>query len=97
MPAQLDGRIAKREQIVAAMHEAKIYDTLSDAYQRCISEFVAVRKSQSNDVQKPARWAFLVIENHRIFVSQIDKKKVATQVAVAIDAFNEYGSECPSE
>jgi hypothetical protein len=36
----------------------------------------------------------IVIENHRITSSQENKKKAAAQIGVAIDAFNEYGSEC---
>ena len=34
-------------------------------------------------------------EDHRVIASQADKKKAASQSEVAINAFNEYGSECP--
>jgi hypothetical protein len=94
MPKALDGATAKREEIVAAMVAVKRYAALSDAYQRCISDFVAARKAQAG---KPAAGPLMVIEAHRIFVSQVNKTKAATQVKVAINAFNEYGSECPDQ
>ena len=97
MPARLDGRTAKREEIVAAMAAVKRYAVQSDAYQRCISDFVALRKARAGDAKKPVNWPLVVIENHRIFVSQENKKKADSQIKVAINAFNEYGSGCPDQ
>jgi hypothetical protein len=93
MPARLDGRTAKREQIVAAMAAEKRYLAQSDIYQQCIADFVALRRATS----KPANGPLFVIETHRIFVAQENKKKAAAQIEVAINAFNEYGSECPGQ
>jgi hypothetical protein len=95
MPAPLDGVTAKRDQIVAGMAAEKSYLALSDAYQRCIADFVAFRKAQADKAQKPVDGPLMVIESHRIFVAQENKKKAADQIKVAINAFNEYGSECP--
>jgi len=95
MPALLDGAAAKREQILAGMAAEKSYLALSDAYQRCIADFVAFRKAQA--ANRPADGPLLAIETHRIFVSQENKKKAANQIEVAINAFNEYGSECPDK
>lgn len=97
MPVRLNGRTAKREEIVAAMAAAKRYAVQSEAYQRCISDFVAVRKARAGGTQKPVNWPLIVIENHRIFVAQENKKKADRQVEVAINAFNEYGSGCPDQ
>src|SRR5476651_2615545 len=95
MPAPLDGATAKRDQIVAGMAAEKSYLIQSDAYQKCIADFVAFRKAQADKANKPANGPLMVIETHRIFVSQENKKKAADQIKVAINAFNEYGSECP--
>ena len=97
MPKALDGATAKREQIVAAMAAVKRYAALSDAYQRCISNFVATRRAEADKAQKPADGPLMVIEAHRIFVSQVNKAKAETQAKVAINAFNEYGSDCPGQ
>ena len=95
MPAPLDGATAKREQIVAGMAAEKSYLAQSDAYQKCIADFVAFRKAQT--AGKPVDAPLFVIETHRIFIAQENKKKAADQIKVAINAFNEYGSECPDK
>jgi hypothetical protein len=95
MPARLDGATAKRDQIVAGMAAEKSYLAQSDVYQKCIADFVAFRKARA--ANKPADGPLFVIESHRIFVAQENKKKAADQIKVAINAFNEYGSECPDQ
>ena len=97
MPAAMDGATAKREQIVAGMAAEKSYLAQSDAYQKCIADFVAFRKAQADKANKPADGPLVVIECHRIFVAQENKKKAADRIKVAINAFNEYGSECPDK
>lgn len=96
MPAPINGLVASREQIVAGMAATKRYAALSDAYQRCIRDFVAVRQSRP-DASKPVAMALVTIENHRIFTSENNKKKAATLMNGAIMAFNEYGSGCPEK
>jgi len=91
MPAPLDGASAKREAIVAAMAAGKRYGALSAAFQKCIGDFVAARRAHANT---QAGKSFLLIENHRVFVSEKNRKRVDNQVAAEIDAFNAYGSEC---
>jgi hypothetical protein len=95
MPAPPDGATATRAKIVAAMAAEKSYLVQSDIYQKCIADFVAFRKARAAD--KPAEGPLFVIETHRIFVAQENKKKAADQIRVAINAFNEYGSECPDK
>jgi hypothetical protein len=95
MPAPVDGFTATRGQVVAAMAAVKSYDALADRYQRCISDFVTIRKAQADKGKKPMDAALIMIETHRITASQENKKKAANQMNVAINAFNEYGSECP--
>jgi hypothetical protein len=90
LPAPIDGARASREQIVAAMAGAKRYEASADAFQRCVSDYVAARRTG-----KPLTQAELVIENHRLLVSQRASQRAQAQVNVAITAFNEYGSECP--
>jgi hypothetical protein len=94
LPAALDGFSATREQVVAAMGEAKRYAVAADEFQRCVSDFVAVHRARSapGPTLTPSQ---VIIENHRILVSQRSKERAAAQVRVAINAFNEYGSDCP--
>jgi hypothetical protein len=95
MPTPLNGYKATREQIVAAMAAVKSYAVQSDAYQKCISDFVTLRKTQADQAQKPVDAPLVFIETHRILVAQENKKKADTQIKIAITDFNEYGSECP--
>ena len=97
MPVQPDGATATRAQIVAAMAAEKSYLVQSDSYQKCIADFVAFRKAQADKANRPAEGPLFVIETHRIFVAQENKKKAADQIRIAINAFNEYGSECPGQ
>jgi hypothetical protein len=92
MPPKVDGFTASREQVVAAMAAVKRYAAASDVFQRCVQDFVAARRSDK--IKQPMNMSLAVIENHRIIASENNKKKVADQVKVAINAFNEYGSGC---
>jgi hypothetical protein len=90
MPATIDGFTASREQLEAGVAAMKRYATASDAFERCVQDFVAARKAPSD--AKPM--SVVIIENHRITASQRNKKIVADRVRVAINNFNEYGSGC---
>jgi hypothetical protein len=94
MPAAVDGFTASREQVVAGMAALKSYAAASDAFQECIRDFVSVRRTEASQNKKPVNMSLVIIENHRIIASENNKKKVAEQVKVAINAFNEYGSGC---
>jgi hypothetical protein len=94
LPAVLNGATATREQVVAAMEEVKRYAAAADAFQRCVSDFVAARKASIASGQKPLSPSEAIIENHRILVSQRSKETAAAQVRVAINTFNRYGSDC---
>lgn len=96
MPAPINGLTASREQIVAGMTATKRYAVLSDAYQRCIRDFVTARQSRA-DAGKPVAMALVTIENHRILVSENNKKKAQERMNASIMAFNEYGSGCPDQ
>ncbi len=96
LPAPVNGLTASREQIVAGMAATKRYAALSDAYQRCIRDFVAARQSRA-DADKPVALALVTIENHRILVSENNKKKASDRMNASIMAFNEYGSGCPDQ
>jgi hypothetical protein len=94
IPARLDGYAASRDQIVAGMAAVTKYKVLSDAYQKCIGNFVAARKAEADQGKKPLNASLVLIETHRITVAQENKKKAQNQIDGAIEAFNEYGSEC---
>jgi hypothetical protein len=96
MPALVDGFAASREQVVASMNAAKHYVAASDAFERCVQNFVASRKAQAGKSGKPVSMSLIVIENHRITASQRNRKLASARVNTVINKFNEYGSECPS-
>lgn len=92
VPAPIDGSRATRDQVVAAMLAAKRYEAAADAFQNCIDNYVASRRMSGS---RPLTQTEVIIENHRVLVSLRAKKRAADQVAFAVNAFNEYGSECP--
>jgi hypothetical protein len=95
LPAALDGFTATREQIVAGMAAAKRYAAEVDTFQRCVGDFLAAGKARADRQGKPIRVALAAIESHRIAVSEKDKQLAQARIDVAINAFNEYGSDCP--
>lgn len=90
LPALIDGARSSRDQVVAAMADARRYEAAADTFQRCVEDYVAARRTA-----RPLTEAELVIENHRVLVSQRARQRAADQAKVAINAFNEYGSDCP--
>ena len=94
MPAMVDGFTASREQVVAGMAAAERYAAASDAFERCIENFVAARKADRSE--KRANMSVAIIENHRIIASQRNRKIVSARMDAAINDFNEFGSGCPS-
>jgi hypothetical protein len=94
-PAIINGASASREQIVAAMAEAKRYEAAADAFQKCISNFVIARRAGTAQAANALTPSQTLIENHRMLVSQRSKEIAAARVRVAINDFNKYGSDCP--
>jgi hypothetical protein len=94
LPAAPDGTAATREQIVAAMAKAKRYAAAANQFQRCISDYVAAKRTEAAQGGAPLTPSQIIIENHRILVSQRAVQTAAAQVRVAINAFNSYGSDC---
>jgi hypothetical protein len=92
MPAVIDGYKASQEQIVAGMAAVKRYAAAADAFQKCVSDFVAARKAGSSRPLTPSQ---VIIQNYRVLVSQKSKETADGQIRVAIVAFNKYGSDCP--
>jgi hypothetical protein len=95
MPAPADGSTASREQIVAAMAAMKRYAAAADAFQRCVSDFLVARNSQTERDGKPTDEVLVILENQRIIASERSQRRNAEQVKFAINSFNEYGSDCP--
>ena len=88
LPSLLDGTAASREQVVAAMAAAKRYAAAAGAFQKCVSDFVVAKRTAA---LTPSQ---VIIENHRILVSQRAAQTAAAQVRVAINQFNSFGSDC---
>jgi hypothetical protein len=92
MPGAIDGYKASQEQIVAGMAAVKRYAAAADSFQKCVSDFVAARKTGSGRPLTPSQ---VIIQNYRVLVSQKSKETAEGQMRVAIVAFNKYGSDCP--
>ena len=92
MPLPPDGRRATREQITASMAAVTLYAARAQAFERCVSGAVAKVRPAT-----PAGRSFLLVETHRILASEKNRKRAALQMAAAINAFNEYGSDCAEE
>ncbi len=92
MPLGIDGARATRAQVVAAMSRAKAYEAAADTFQACVGDFVSARRAAG---ARPLTEAQLIIENHRVLVSQRARDRAQAQVNAVVNAFNEYGSECP--
>ena len=92
LPPAVDGMRATRAEVVAAMAAARRYEAAADGFAHCVGDFVAARRAGS---AHPLTQAQLVIENHRVLVAQRAMQRAQSQVNWAINAFNEYGSECP--
>ena len=89
-PAVLDGAKASRADVVAAMASAKIYAASADMFQKCVSGFVTANRIAA----RPLTPSQLIIENHRILLSQRSAERAQAQARAAIVAFNAYGSGC---
>jgi hypothetical protein len=94
LPPLLDGAAATREQVVAAMAASKAYAAAAEAFQMCVSDFVAAKRAEASQGGKALTPSQVIIENHRILVSQRAVERAAAQTRVAINAFNMYGSAC---
>jgi hypothetical protein len=95
LPVAVNGYVAKRTGIVAAMAAHKKYDLLAGAYQRCIRDFEGARQAQAQKTGQRVNVALLLIENHRIAASRASMQTVAQRTDLAVNQFNEYGSSCP--
>jgi len=94
MPAQVDGFTASRELVVAGMDASKRYAAASDAFERCIQDYVAIRRMEAEKGGRPFANALAIIENHRILISQRNQKLADARMAATINNFNAYGSGC---
>jgi hypothetical protein len=93
-PAALNGAKASRGEIVAAMAASKAYGAAANAFQTCIADFVAAKRLQAAQGARPLTSTDLIIENHRILLSQRSAERAQAQARAAIVAFNAYGSGC---
>jgi hypothetical protein len=94
MPALVDGFTASRDQVVASMAAMKRYTAASDTFERCIQGFVEARTAEAQKGGRPFGTPLVIIENHRILISQRNQKLAEARATATINNFNEYGSGC---
>ena len=90
LPRPVNGLTASREQVVAAMAAAKRYDAAAAVFQKCVRDFVVTREAANR--LSPAQ---AIIENHRIAANLRSQQTVAVLTRNTINAFNQFGSDCP--
>ena len=91
MPAAIDGYTASREEIVAGMAATEKYQRAAQAFESCVSKFIAV---QAQNKSRAMRKSETAIQDYRIVVSQRARLAAKLRMEGAIMAFNEYGSGC---
>ena len=89
LPPAIDGARASRDQIVAGMAAVARYAAQAGAFQKCVGDFIAARKAAA-----PLSAPQASIESYRILASQRAAQAAESRMRVAINAFNEYGSDC---
>ena len=94
MPAFIDGFAADGKKIDTTVAQMKVYAAQAHAYQKCIANFVTARATAAEAAHKPLDKTLILIEDHRIAASQANEKKVSTEVEIAVDQFNQNGSDC---
>jgi hypothetical protein len=94
MPAFIDGFAANGKKIDATVAQMRVYAAQAHGYQKCIANFVTARATAAQAAHKPLDKTLILIEDHRIAASQANEKKVATEVEIAVDQFNQNGSDC---
>jgi hypothetical protein len=94
LPPFIDGFAASDQKINATAAGLKTYTAQAHAYQKCIANFIAAKEGAAQKAGRPLDKTLIIVENHRIAASQADVKKVATEVEIAVDQFNQNGSDC---
>jgi hypothetical protein len=90
-PVAPNGASASRAQVVAATASATAYGAAAGLFQKCIADFVSLRRIPG---ARPLAPSDLIIENHRILLSQRSAERARAQARAAVVAFNAYGSGC---
>ena len=94
LPAFVNGFSATNDKINATATALKVYTAQAHVYQKCIANFVSAKQSVAQKSGKPLDKSLVIVEDHRIAASQANEKKVATEVEIAIDQYNQNGSDC---
>jgi hypothetical protein len=94
LPAFINGFAADGKKIDTTLATMNVYTAQAHVYQKCIANFVAARTVAAEKAHNPLDKALILIEDHRIAASQANEKKVATEVEIAVDQFNQNGSDC---
>jgi hypothetical protein len=94
LPPFIDGFAASDQKINSTAAGLKTYTAQAHVYQKCIANFIAAKEGAAQKAGRPLDKTLILIEDHRIAASQADVKKVATEVEIAVDQFNQNGSDC---
>jgi hypothetical protein len=94
MPAFIDGFAASDQKINATAAGLKVYTAQAHVYQKCIANFIAAKQGAAQKSGRPLDKSLIIVEDHRIAASVANVTKVSTEVEIAVDQFNQNGSDC---
>ncbi len=94
LPPFIDGFAADGTKINGSMAAMQKYVAQAHVFQKCVANFVSVSQTAAEKTHHPLDKNLILIEDHRIAASKANEKKVATEVEITIDQFNQNGSDC---
>ena len=87
VPVAVDGTTVSHDGMVAAIAAVKAYQTASDTYQTCITDYVAAQNAQADKDKKPHDANLIQSEGDKGTANEASKEKAVNDLNVAIVAY----------
>jgi hypothetical protein len=87
VPAAVDGTTVSHDGMVAAIGAVKAYQTASDTYQTCITDYVAAQNAQADKDKKAHDPNMIQSEGDKGTANETSKEKAVNDLNTAIVAY----------
>ena len=87
VPAAVDGNTVTKDQMVAAIAAVKAYQTASDTYQQCITDYVTAQNAQADKDKKPHDTVMIQSEGDKGTANEASKEKTVGDLNAAIGVY----------
>jgi len=87
VPASVDGATVSHDGMVAAIAAVKAYQTASDTYQTCITDYVAAQNAQADKDKKAHDPNMIQSEGDKGTANETSKEKAVNDLNTAIVAY----------